>query len=59
MQVTITVGYWFSEINVIFGVLWSKLTQHGEDCHTELRPSLRLIIVQVRSVTLLNTDDII
>jgi len=49
MQVTITVGYWFCEMNMIFGVLWSKLTQHGEDCHIELCPSLQLINVQVRS----------
>jgi len=51
MQVTVNVGYWFCEINVIFGVLWSKLTQHGEDFHTELCPSLQLGSVQVGSVT--------
>jgi hypothetical protein len=51
MLVTVTVGYWFCELNIIFGVFWSKLTQHGEDCHTELCPSLQLTNVQVRSVT--------
>ena len=51
MLVTITVCYWFCEMNVIFGVLWSKLTQHGEECRAELFQSLQLINVQVRSVT--------
>jgi hypothetical protein len=51
MLVTTNVIYWFCEVNLIFGVLWSKLTQHGEDCHTELCPRLQLMNVQVRSIT--------
>ena len=50
MIVTIIVGYWFCGMNIIFGVLWSKLTQHGEECRTELCPSLQVVNVQVRSV---------
>jgi len=51
MLVTMTVGYWFCEMNVIFGVLWRKLTQRGEDGHTDLCPGLQLINMPVRIVT--------
>lgn len=57
--VTVIVGFWFCEINVIFGVLWSKLTQHGEDCPAELYPSLQLMNVKVRRVTWVSSNDMV